>query len=147
MPHALNWFEIPVTDFTRAKAFYETVLGISIEPMAMGPTMMGMLSTDPEAVGGAIVQGEGGVPSQSGTMVYLNGGDDLGPVNAMKGDRVVSQRGWMQGARALQGWCLASAGNAAAGPFARQPAGKLMAARPSALRFLCGHTHARRRAP
>lgn len=80
MPHALNWFEIPVTDFARAKAFYETVLGISIAPMAMGPTMMGMLSTDPEAVGGAIVQGEGGVPSQNGTMVYLNGGDDLGPL-------------------------------------------------------------------
>ena len=82
MPHALNWFEIPVTDFARAKTFYETVLGISIEPMAMGPTMMGMLSTDPEVVGGAIVQGEGGVPSQNGTMVYLNGGDDLGPLLA-----------------------------------------------------------------
>ena len=82
MPHALNWFEIPVTDFARAKAFYETVLGISIAPMAMGPTMMGMLSTDPEAVGGAIVQGEGGVPSQNGTMVYLNGGDDLAPLLA-----------------------------------------------------------------
>lgn len=82
MPHVLNWFEIPVTDFARAKAFYETVLGISIAPMAMGPTMMGMLSTDPEAVGGAIVQGEGGVPSQNGTMVYLNGGDDLAPLLA-----------------------------------------------------------------
>ena len=82
MPHTLYWFEIPVTDFARAKAFYETVLGISIAPMAMGPTLMGMLSTDPEAVGGAIVQGEGGVPSQNGTMVYLNGGDDLAPLLA-----------------------------------------------------------------
>ncbi|MBT9514801.1 MAG: VOC family protein [Acidovorax sp.] len=82
MPHALNWFEIPVTDFTRAKTFYETVLGITIAPMAMGPTMMGMLSTDPEAVGGAIVLGEGGVPSQNGTLVYLNGGDDLAPLLA-----------------------------------------------------------------
>ena len=82
MPHALNWFEIPVTDFARAKAFYETLLGIRIEPMAMGPTMMGLLSTDPEAVGGAIVQGEGAVPSHNGAMVYLNGGDDLGPLLA-----------------------------------------------------------------
>lgn len=92
MPHALNWFEIPVTDFTRAKTFYETVLGITIAPMAMGPTMMGMLSTDPEAVGGAIVQGEGGVPSQNGTLVYLNGGDDLAPMLArvpQAGGRVV----------------------------------------------------------
>ena len=54
MPHALNWFEIPVTDFARARTFYETVLGITIAPMEMGPTTMGMLSTDPSAVGGAI---------------------------------------------------------------------------------------------
>ncbi|MFP5445258.1 MAG: VOC family protein, partial [Betaproteobacteria bacterium] len=82
MPHALNWFEIPVTDFTRAKTFYETVLGITIAPMEMGPTTMGMLSTDPTAIGGALVQGEGSVPSQNGTMVYLNGGDDLTPMLA-----------------------------------------------------------------
>lgn len=82
MPHSLNWFEIPVTDFSRAKAFYETVLGITIAPMEMGPTMMGMLSTDPTAVGGALVQGEGSVPSPNGTMVYLNGGDDLAPMLA-----------------------------------------------------------------
>jgi predicted enzyme related to lactoylglutathione lyase len=82
MPHALNWFEIPVTDFARAKTFYETVLGITIAPMALGSAMMGMLSSDPEAVGGAIVLGEGGAPSQNGTMVYLNGGEDLAPMLA-----------------------------------------------------------------
>ena len=82
MPHALNWFEIPVTDFTRAKTFYETVLGITIAPMEMGTTKMGMLSTDPTAIGGALVQGEGSMPSQNGTMVYLNGGEDLAPMLA-----------------------------------------------------------------
>lgn len=76
-PHAVSWFEIPVTDFARAKAFYETVLGLSIQTMEMGPMTMGFLSSDPEAVGGAIVHGEGCVPSQQGTVVYLNGGDDL----------------------------------------------------------------------
>lgn len=80
MPHALNWFEIPVTDFPRARKFYEKVLGISIEPMAMGPTTMGMLSSEPGAVGGALVHGEGASPSRAGTLVYLNGGDDLAPV-------------------------------------------------------------------
>jgi uncharacterized protein len=80
--HALNWFEISVTNFTRAKAFYETVLGRAIEPMAMGPVMMGMLSTDPNAVGGAIVQSDDAVPSKQGTIVYLNGGDDLAPMLA-----------------------------------------------------------------
>lgn len=75
--HALNWFEIPAADFARARNFYETVLGKTIETMVMGPVTMGMLSTDPTAVGGAIVQAEGCTPSASGTLVYLNGGDDL----------------------------------------------------------------------
>lgn len=82
MANALNWFEIPVADFVRAKGFYEKVLGIAIERMVMGPVTMGMLSSDPNAVGGAIVQGDGGSPSKNGTIVYLHGGDDLGPMLA-----------------------------------------------------------------
>jgi predicted enzyme related to lactoylglutathione lyase len=82
-PHALSWFEIPVTNFPRAKAFYESVLGVTIEPMVMGPTTMGFLSSDPNAVGGAIVHGEENfTPSKQGTIVYLNGGDDLAPMLA-----------------------------------------------------------------
>jgi uncharacterized protein len=80
--HALNWFEIPVTDFARAKAFYETVLSVTIQPMAMGPTTMGFLSADPDAVGGALVHSEDSAPSQLGTIVYLNGGEDLAPMLA-----------------------------------------------------------------
>ncbi len=75
--HALNWFEIPVLDFKRAQAFYERVLGRRVETMSMGPVTMGMLSSDPQGVGGAIVHGEDMSPSQQGTLVYLNGGDDL----------------------------------------------------------------------
>lgn len=81
-PHVLNWFEISVTNFARARAFYEAVLGRTIEPMVMGSTTMGFLSSDPNAVGGAIVHSEDGVPSQQGTIVYLNGGDDLAPMLA-----------------------------------------------------------------
>ncbi len=77
--HALNWFEIPVTDFARARRFYEAVLGRPIEPLEMGPTTMGMLTTDQTVVGGAIVKAEGCVPAQVGTLVYLNGGEDLAP--------------------------------------------------------------------
>jgi uncharacterized protein len=87
--HALSWFEIPVADFARAKAFYEAVLGRTIEPMVMGAVTMGFLSSDPNAVGGAIVHEESGTPSQHGTIVYLNGGDDLAPMLA----RVVSAGG------------------------------------------------------
>ncbi len=82
MAHALNWFEIPVTDFARAKGFYEKVLGITITTLAMGPVTMGMLSDDPQAVGGALVHGDGSTPSDTGTLVYLNGGDDLAPLLA-----------------------------------------------------------------
>jgi uncharacterized protein len=82
MANALNWFEIPVTNFNRAKSFYEKVLGITIETMPMGSTTMGMLSSDPSAVGGAIVHSEGASPSKDGTLVYLNGGDDLAPMLA-----------------------------------------------------------------
>jgi len=39
---------------------------------------MGFLpGTDPKSVGGAVVAGEGYEPTTKGTMVYLNGGDDL----------------------------------------------------------------------
>lgn len=75
--NALNWFEIPALDFKLAQAFYATVLGRPVEPMAMGPVTMGMLSSDPQGVGGAIVHGEDMAPSRQGTLVYLNGGDDL----------------------------------------------------------------------
>lgn len=81
-PHALSWFEIPATDFARAKAFYEAVLGRPIQTMEMGPSTMGFLSADPNAVGGAIVAGEGVSPSKEGTTVYLNGGEDLAPMLA-----------------------------------------------------------------
>jgi uncharacterized protein len=79
-PHAINWFEIPVTNFARAQAFYQTVLGIKIDPMPMGPTTMGFLSTDPNAVSGAIVQSDDFEPAKQGTIVYLNSGDDLAPM-------------------------------------------------------------------
>ncbi len=83
MAHVVNWFEIPVTNFARASKFYEALLNIKIEPMVMGPTTMGMLSSDPEAVSGALVHGgDEGAPSKSGTLIYLNGGDDLAPMLA-----------------------------------------------------------------
>ena len=35
-PSTVNWFEIPVTDFARAKAFYESVLATTIQTVSMG---------------------------------------------------------------------------------------------------------------
>ena len=80
-PNTINWFEIPVADFGRAKAFYEAVLATTIQTVEMGPQTLGFLSSNPGGVGGAIVHGDG-TPSQAGTIVYLNGGDDLAPMLA-----------------------------------------------------------------
>ncbi|WIV97164.1 VOC family protein [Kinneretia aquatilis] len=77
MAHVLDWFELPVTDFARAKAFYEAVLGRSVTRMDMGGITLGMLGSDADSVGGALVCGEGNVPSSTGSLVYLNGGEDL----------------------------------------------------------------------
>lgn len=75
--HALAWFEIGVTDFARAKAFYEALLQRSIEPMDMGTSMMGFISSATGNVNGALVYGDGATPSAQGTIVYFDGGADL----------------------------------------------------------------------
>ncbi len=78
MKNALNWFEIPATDFNRAKKFYETILDAEIPEMPFPGGRYGMLPCDMEnGVGGGIAHGEGFEPSDKGTIVYLNGGDDL----------------------------------------------------------------------
>lgn len=79
MKHAINWFEIPVTDFDRAKKFYETLFDATLMEMPFPNGKYGMLPADMQngGVGGGIVQGEGFEPSDKGTVVYLNGGDDL----------------------------------------------------------------------
>jgi predicted enzyme related to lactoylglutathione lyase len=78
MKNALNWFEIPVNDFDRAKKFYETLYGGEIFEMPFPGGRYGMLPSDMQnGVGGGIVKGEGFEPSDKGTVVYLNGGDDL----------------------------------------------------------------------
>lgn len=78
MINTINWFEIPVTDFARAKKFYETILGEPVTEMPHPQLKYGMLPSDMEkGVGGGLVQGEGYVPSAHGSLVYLNGGDDL----------------------------------------------------------------------
>lgn len=79
MANAINWFEIPVTDFTRAKKFYETILGTEITEMPFPSGRYGMFPADMMngGVGGGLAQGEGFDPSDKGTVVYLNGGEDL----------------------------------------------------------------------
>lgn len=77
--NAINWFEIPVADYDRAKTFYETILGFSLEPMDMPGLKMLMFPIDEQTgTSGALVFApEFYQPSANGTMVYLNGNPDL----------------------------------------------------------------------
>ena len=75
--NSLNWFEIPVADFERARKFYGTLYDFEMPSVPMGDTMMGFFPVEPGHIGGAIVKFDGSTPSQDGSLIYLNGGDDL----------------------------------------------------------------------
>ena len=77
MQNAINWFEIPAADFDRATKFYTVVLGAELPVSEMMGAKMAFLPAEKGAVGGALCYGEGYTPSNEGTKVYLNGGDDL----------------------------------------------------------------------
>jgi len=78
MKNSINWFEIPVKNFERAKAFYETLFGVPIEVMPHPSYKYGILPGDMQnGVTGGIVEGEGFEPSMKGALIYLHGGDDL----------------------------------------------------------------------
>jgi predicted enzyme related to lactoylglutathione lyase len=78
MRNALNWFEIPATDFNRARKFYETVLDVVMQTPFEG-MKYAMFPSDMEkgAVGGGLVEEQGYEPSDKGSLIYLNGGEDL----------------------------------------------------------------------
>lgn len=66
----VQWAEIPVLDFDRAKRFYETIFQFEIQKMDFGGFVMGFF---PAAIAGvAICQGEAYRPSIDGALIYLN---------------------------------------------------------------------------
>ena len=88
MKNAINWFEIPVKNFDTAKKFYETIFGAEMQVMEA----MGMKSAffpaelQTGGIGGCIIHGEGYEPSLNGSLVYLNGGNDLSmPLSKVEG--------------------------------------------------------------
>lgn len=73
----VGWFEIPVRDLARAKAFYEHALGLELALNELGPLKMAWFPLVPDATGatGTLVQGPGYEPSHAGTLVYLQVAD------------------------------------------------------------------------
>jgi uncharacterized protein len=94
MRNTLNWFEIAVLDMERAVRFYEEIFQVKLE-MGPGGGEGYLMSMFPEGggVGGALLSGEGYVPSATGTLVYLNCNPSLdavlGRVEAAGGQIIV----------------------------------------------------------
>ena len=77
MDRLANWIEIPANDIKRAITFYRAVLEVDFHEMDMGGKRYALFGVTDSNFGGALVEGEGYMPSAKGTVVYLNGGADL----------------------------------------------------------------------
>ncbi|WP_248723539.1 VOC family protein [Seonamhaeicola sp. ML3] len=81
MKNAINWFEIPVSNYERAKEFYSTVMDSEImdHHMPEQNVKYGMFAHDNEnnGIGGGLIEGEGQTPTSDGPTIYLNGGENL----------------------------------------------------------------------
>ncbi|NJB70004.1 hypothetical protein GGR42_000466 [Saonia flava] len=77
MTNAINWFEIPVTNYERAKKFYSTVLKTEITDAPMPGVKYGVFKYDMEGVGGGLIEGDGRQPQKDGVLLYMPGGNDL----------------------------------------------------------------------
>lgn len=91
MYNAINWFEIPATDFERAVSFYNTVLGIDISKEEFMGEPQGFFPGDEMGARGAVVYSERLTPSTAGTLIYLNAGTVEGLEQALS--RVESSGG------------------------------------------------------
>ncbi len=78
---AIHWFEIPASDFERARGFYETVMDTQLFINDQRETMGSMLGVFPHegGVGGCLVHNPqfGYTPSSEGALVYLSVSGDL----------------------------------------------------------------------
>ena len=95
MANSINWFENTSKNFERACKFYGNVLGGELHEMQMDKLRIGFLpnwNQQEGGVGGAVVSGDGYEPTEKGSIVYLNGGEDLtGPLQKVEaaGGKVV----------------------------------------------------------
>jgi len=94
MKNALNWFEIPVSDMPRAKAFYEVVFEITMEEMTMPNGLhMALFPVKKDGIGGALCfHPDFYFAGHQGPVVYLNansGIDNMLDRAVLAGGRIV----------------------------------------------------------
>lgn len=80
MNNLISIVEIPVSDFSRAVKFYQTILGIAMEEMEMDGNQMGILPNEEGAINVVLVKGNDYKPTSEGPVLYLNAGKDLQPM-------------------------------------------------------------------
>lgn len=70
----VGWFEIYVQDMSRARSFYEQVLGLTLQPLDMPDIEMLAFPMDSESTGsgGALIKVPGVPSGPGGTMVYFS---------------------------------------------------------------------------
>ena len=72
MKNVVNWFEIPVADYERAVSFYENMLDTKLQRESMNGIDYAIFPADKEAIAGALIKCDFQVPSEAGSLVYLN---------------------------------------------------------------------------
>lgn len=81
--HAINWFEIPVTDLDRSTGFYQTLLGVTLRREAFAGSDLAIFPADEaQGVKGALMKVDKVTPGGDGPIVYLNAGPSLDAVLA-----------------------------------------------------------------
>ncbi len=80
--NSLNWFEIPVTDFERARHFYQVIFSIHMDVDNMMGMKMAFFPMDMGSgkASGALVQSDFHIPSMEGSLIYLNANPDMNDV-------------------------------------------------------------------
>ncbi len=125
----VSWFEVPVYDIHRAAAFYNAIYGIEMEISVNGEFAMAYFPAD-EGVGGALIAGPGCYPSDTGSLIYLNAGNDLDGVLGrieLAGGRVIMPKTQINDASGNFALFIYSEGNRLAlheGPARSGPAPK-----------------------
>lgn len=69
--NAITWFEIPVTNLTRASQFYTAVIQQELKKEQFGPHELRTFPYQQPGVGGCLMQGAAYQPSAQGAVVYL----------------------------------------------------------------------------
>jgi uncharacterized protein len=73
--NAVTWFEIPVSDLSRATAFYEEVVGVRLRQLDEGGFKMAWFPQHEGAPGSSGGLVEGRTPGKAGALVYLTVSD------------------------------------------------------------------------